>query len=167
MIESQIERLLSECDKHLARMHYAAAKMRGFMPLNPESFQRLREDEIASIDQYLFRLAKLQDAIGERLMVLFLEYLQEPNPKGKPFMDILSRLEQLGWLEDRTTWLELRKIRNSIAHQYEDEPELAAEGLNAIFTKGPVLDGIYTRLKVLYRAKLSERSNPVNGPHTT
>jgi len=158
MIEIQIDRVLSECDKHLARMRYAAAKMSGFMPLNAESFQRLQEDEIASIDQYLFRFAKLQDAIGERLMVLFLEYLQEPNPKGKAFIDILNRLEQLGWLEDRSTWMELRKIRNSIAHQYEDEPEFAAEGLNTIFTKAPVLEGIYNHLKVLYGSELSTRS---------
>jgi|GEM_PF-3109572 len=30
MIEIQIDRVLSECDKHLARMRYAAAKMSGF-----------------------------------------------------------------------------------------------------------------------------------------
>ena len=31
MIEIQIDRVLSECDKHLARMRHVAAKMSGFM----------------------------------------------------------------------------------------------------------------------------------------
>jgi len=56
--------------------------------------------------------------MGEKLFVSMLEFLQEENPKSKPFIDTLNRLEQIGLLEDKNTWLELRKIRNSIAHQY-------------------------------------------------
>ena len=121
-----------------------------FMPLNAESFQRLNEDEIEHIDQFLFRFSKLQDAIGEKLFILLLECLQEEHIKNRPFIDILNRLEQLGLLEDKNFWLELRKIRNNIAHQYEDEPQLAAEALNAIYAKKSVLENIYILLKASY-----------------
>jgi hypothetical protein len=45
---------------------------------------------------------------------------------------VINRLEQLGILEDKNVWLELRKTRNTIAHQ-EDEPQQATETLNAIY----------------------------------
>lgn len=118
-----------------------------FMPLDASKFEQLDEDEIEHIDQFLFRFAKLQDAMGEKLFVLILEFLKEEQPKTKPFIDVLNRLEQLGLLDDKNIWLELRKTRNQIAYQYEDEPQQAAEALNAIYAAKPTLENIYTSLK--------------------
>lgn len=110
----------------------------------------MTDDEVAHIDQYLYRFSKLQDVIGERLFVLVLEFLKEENIKSKPFIDILNRLEQLELLEDKNVWLKLRKIRNIIAHQYEDEPEQASVALNAIYGAKPTLEKIYLALKNRY-----------------
>ena len=154
MIELRLRRLFGECDKHLLRMSTPAARMAAFMPLQPKAFEQLDETAIATIDQFLYRFSKLQDAIGEKLLGSILEWLQEPNPKGKPFIDVLNRLEQLGWLENKGDWLELRKIRNLMAHQYEDDPQLAADGLNTIYAKRLVLEGIYSRLKRLWEERL-------------
>ncbi|MEQ1525769.1 MAG: hypothetical protein ABL911_03355 [Gallionella sp.] len=79
-----------------------------------------------------------------------LEFLKEENVKAKPFIDILNRLEQLGLLDDKNVWLELRKIRNNIAHQYEDEAQQASEALNAIYAAKPILEKIYMSLKASY-----------------
>ncbi len=59
------------------RLNHAEAKMVLFMPLNADSYLTLSEDEIEHIDQFLFRFAKLQDTIGEKLIISILEYLQE------------------------------------------------------------------------------------------
>ncbi len=150
MMRLKLEKLFAECDKHLARINRAYTKMAGFMPLDATQYQQLSDDEIEHIDQFLFRFAKLQDAIGERVFVVLLEFLQEEGIKAKPFVDILNRLEQLGLLEDKNDWLALRKIRNNIAHQYEDEPQLAAEALNAIYAAKPGLEKIYATLKARY-----------------
>jgi DNA-binding ferritin-like protein (Dps family) len=120
------------------------------MPLHTTRYQQLTEDEIEHIDQFLFRFAKLQDAIGEKLFVLILEFLEEENTRNKPFIDILNRLEQLNLLEDKNTWLELRKIRNNIAHQYEDEAQQASQALNAIYASKVILEKIYTSLRTSY-----------------
>ncbi len=151
MIESRIKKLFNECDKHLKRIDHAAEKMDAFMPLSADRYLTLSEDEIEHIDQFLFRFAKLQDTIGEKLFVSILEFLQEENPKSKPFIDILNRLEQLELLQDKNIWLELRKIRNNIAHQYEDEPEQASEALNAIYAAKLILQTIYFGLKRRYQ----------------
>ncbi len=120
------------------------------MPLDASRYAQLTDDEVEHIDQYLYRFSKLQDVIGEKLFVLVLEFLKEENIKFKPFIDILNRLEQLELLEDKNVWLELRKTSNTIAHQYEDEPEQASTALNAIYAARPTLEAIYVVLKNRY-----------------
>lgn len=146
----RIEKLIVECDKHLQRINRAHEKMAVFMPLDARKFQQLNDDEVEHIDQFLFRFAKLQDAIGEKLFILSLEFLKEENTRNKPFVDVLNRLEQIGLLDDKNVWLELRKIRNNIAHQYEDEPQPAAEALNAMYASKAILEKIYITLKARY-----------------
>ena len=84
MINLRVEKLIAECDKHLARINHAYGKMAVFMPLDAARYQVLNDDEIEHIDQFLFRFAKLQDAMGEKLFILLLEFLLEENPKNKP-----------------------------------------------------------------------------------
>jgi len=79
-----------------------------------------------------------------------LEFLKEESPKSKPFIDTLNRLEQIGLLEDKNTWLEFRKIRNNIDHQYEDDPKQASEALNSIYAVKPTLESIFLLIKVRY-----------------
>jgi len=150
MINSRIEKLIGECDKHLKRINGAYLKMSVFMPLDAKRYQQLTDDEIEHIDQFLFRFAKLQDAMGEKLFMLLLEFLKEENTRSKPFIDILNRLEQLGLMDDKNIWLELRKSRNNIAHQYEDEPQQAAAALNAVYAAKPILEKIYISLRTSY-----------------
>jgi hypothetical protein len=150
MIKLRIEKLIAECDKHVQRMSHAYTKMALFMPLDIRRYQQLSDDEVEHIDQFLFRFVKLQDAMAERLFILMLEFLKEENPKSKPFIDTLNRLEQIGLLEDKNTWLEFRKIRNNIDHQYEDDPKQASEALNSIYAVKPTLESIFLLIKVRY-----------------
>lgn len=153
MTDLRLEKVIIECDKHLKRINSAYLKMSMFMPLDAKRYQQLTDDEIEHIDQFLFRFAKLQDAMGEKLFLLILEFLKEENTRNKSFIDILNRLEQLGLLENKNVWLELRTIRNNIAHQYEDEPQQAAEALNAIYAVKPILEEIYITLKASYYSR--------------
>ena len=163
MINLRMDKLIAECDKHMQRMSYAYSKMALFMPLDINRYQQLSDDEVEHMDQFLFRFSKLQDAMGEKLFVLILELLQEENPKSKPFIDTLNRLEQIGLLENKNTWLELIKIRNTIAHQYEDEPKQASEALNAIYAVKPILESIYQLIKTRYVEMRDSVGNaPVN-----
>jgi hypothetical protein len=150
MIDLRLSKLFIECDKHLQRLNHAVTKMAVFMPLDASRYLQLNDDEIEHIDQFLFRFAKLQDAIGEKLFIAMLDFLKEENLRSKPFIDILNRLEQLELLEDKNIWLELRKIRNSIAHQYEDEPKQATDALNTIYQAKATLESIYSLLKTRY-----------------
>ena len=112
----KLEYTIKECDKHLLRLNSAHKKMGKFMPLTARSYEQLTDEEIGYIDQYLFRFAKLQDALGERLFKNLLIYLGEIT-ENKSFIDIFNRLEQLNIIDDYDSWLELRAIRNELSQR--------------------------------------------------
>ena len=70
-----------------------------------------------------------------------------------PFIDILHKLEKLELITSAELWIEVREIRNEIAHQYDDVAELAALSLNKIFDARTVLFETFSRLKACYSAR--------------
>jgi len=152
MINDKLERIFRECDTHQVRMMSAYQKIQSQLPLNPTSYAQLNEEDVTHIDQFLFRYAKLQDAIGQRLFKTMLIFLQE-EVEHLPFLDILHKLEKLKFIASAETWQELREIRNAIAHEYDDSPELMVQALNAIFSSSETLIGIYHDLKNAYKIR--------------
>ena len=73
-------------------------------------------------DQILFRFIKLQDTMGERLIPATLGHLMEAF-ESWPMRDRLDRLEKLGYI-DVEAWLRWRELRNRLAHEYPDAPDL-------------------------------------------
>ena len=89
-------------------------------------------------DQIVFRFTKLQDAMGERLVPATLASLLEPY-ENRPVRDRLDRLEKLGYL-DVGDWLRWREMRNRLAHEYPDAPELRqAQLLSAIVAAAEIV----------------------------
>ena len=76
--------------------------------------------------------------MGERLIPGTLGWLAEPF-EDWPMRDRLDRLEKLGYL-DVEAWLRWREIRNRLAHEYPDAPELGhAQLLAAIAGAADIL----------------------------
>jgi hypothetical protein len=66
------------------------------------------------------------------------------------FIDTLNKLEKLNFLPNAKEWLILRKIRNEISHQYDDEPEEMSQAINNILGQKGIIVGIYEHLKNQY-----------------
>jgi len=152
IILNKLEKIFYECNKHIQRLNSAATKMSFFMPLTSQKYINLTDDEVGNIDQFLFRFAKLQDAIGQKLFKVILLFLKE-DIEGKPFIDILNLLEKLNLLENANTWKQLRDDRNELAHNYEDESEQMSETINKLYNKKDLLIGVYTKIKLYYDNK--------------
>ena len=135
----RLQKIINECDKHILRMNSAYKKIVASLPLDAESYTKLNEDEVEHIDQYLFRFAKLQDAIGKRFFKVIFVSLEE-DIEDISFIDLLNRLEKLNILDSTEQWLELRKIRNVLSHTYEDEPEEMSIAINDIFDKKEAIE---------------------------
>lgn len=136
MIDPELYDKLSEtfdtCALHVKRMEFAKSKIAAYIPLSRNNYYTLNDELISFLDQYIFRFSKLQDIMGNRLFPLTLEVLAEPV-SDKAFIDILNRLEKLGILDSALHWIQLRKIRNDIAHEYPASLSERIEGINFLF----------------------------------
>jgi hypothetical protein len=133
-LNDSIKETFDTCALHLKRMDFAKSKVEPFIPLNIDNYFGLSDETIGFLDQYIFRFSKLQDLMGSRLFPLILEALAEPANE-KPFIDILNRLKKLGILESAFNWIQLRKIRNDISHEYPASLVERIEGINHLFDK--------------------------------
>jgi hypothetical protein len=142
----KLEKLFKECDKHLQRINEAYGDMAAFMPLNAVKYDELSKQQVQAIDQYLFRFSTLQDTMGEKLFKLFLARFEESIDR-LPFIDILNKLEKYLNIALANEWQDLRKIRNQLAHEYEDDAIEMANMLNLIYAKKEVIERIYLAIK--------------------
>jgi len=120
-------------------MNYAYKNLSHKFPLTSEKILKQSDEEIALLDQFIYRFSKLQDAIGQKLFKSVLILLDE-NVENKSAIDIFNRLEQLEVINDYETWKNLRALRNELAHEYEEDEDKLAELLNLLFEKKSQLE---------------------------
>jgi hypothetical protein len=138
---------LWEADRHVETLREALAEW----DRDPAADWRLLEADrgrVRVLDQLLFRFTKLQDAMGERLVSATLAALDEPF-EDWAMRDRLNRLEKLGFI-DVDNWLAWREIRNRLAHEYPDQPELRFAALLAVIEAARALAALYRQ----WRARL-------------
>ncbi len=145
----KLVKYFNECDKHLQRIKEAYSDIENTLPLSAKKYQNLTKDEVQDIDQYLFRFAKLQDTMGDKVFKLINEEYN-PNSQSITFMDLLNNLEKLCFIDNAKEWIILRQIRNQISHQYDDEPEEMAQAINNILNQKGIIENIYIQLKERY-----------------
>ena len=113
---------------------------------NEEKYQKLSFDNLSYLDQLIFRFSKLQDSMGNRLFPAILENLGE-DIEGKPFIDLLTKMEKLGLISSHKQWLKLRETRNSVTHEYPFFTPEIIEGLNLLIEQAEVLSSLWLNLK--------------------
>ncbi|WP_029522448.1 HepT-like ribonuclease domain-containing protein [Persephonella sp. KM09-Lau-8] len=91
------------------------------------------------IDTFVFRFIKLQDYLGQKLFRRFLEEIGELY-ENMSFIDILDKLEKLGIINSSVEWIEIRKLRNKLTHEYPDELEAIKEEINVAMNKISLLE---------------------------
>ncbi|MCF8242840.1 MAG: DUF86 domain-containing protein [Melioribacteraceae bacterium] len=123
-------------------MNYAFERISLLAPLTKEQLEKLSNDDIAHIDQLIYRFSKLQDSIGQKLFKSILFTLDE-QVSDKAAIDIFNRLEQLGIIEDYDKWKELRELRNELAHEYEEDLNETAEKLNSLLNRKSDLENYF------------------------
>jgi hypothetical protein len=132
---------LHECNQHKSRIVKAKNMLQENMPLSLEVYKRLNDIQLSFIDQLIFRFLKLQDTMGDKLFPSFLELIGEES-KRMTFIDKLNRLEELELLY-KNEWMELRKDRNEIAHEYSFNQDEVVDGINLIYNDVDKLLEIY------------------------
>jgi hypothetical protein len=149
-LNDRLHQIFDICALHLMRMDFAKSKVEPFLPLNRDNYYDLDDITIGFLDQFIFRFSKLQDIMGSRLFPSILELLAEPVSE-KAFIDILNRLEKLEIIESALQWIELRKIRNDIAHEYPASITERIEGINILFDNLELLKQIVEKCRSVFK----------------
>ena len=123
---------------HASRLNYAMKKLDKRFPLTAEAVLAISEDELPMFEFYTSRFSKLQDVMGNALFPKLLAIVGDLT-EGMTFIDKLNRLEKLGVIDSTDTWMMMRQMRNHLAHEYPNQPELTAEYLNQAFEFGQKL----------------------------
>lgn len=132
--KQKVQDNLNEGYKHLLRLEnaFTALQEQYQFPINMDNFKTILDSiqYLAYSDQIIYRFSKLQDCMGAKLFKSVLLY--EGENVNKPFLDILNRLEVIDII-NVDEWFEIRDLRNEIAHDYEDNDEIAINILNTIY----------------------------------
>ena len=145
-LKDRIIQTFDTCALHIKRMEFAKSKVSAFIPLSRDNYYSIDDETIGFLDQYIFRFSKLQDTMGSRLFPLTLEALAEPVT-DLAFIDILNRLEKLEIIDSALSWVQFRKIRNDIAHEYPASLIERIEGINILFDKLDMLRQVTERCR--------------------
>ena len=143
---AKLKTIIETCNIHRGRMLYAQGSLEKIFPVGTDNLKTLTPDQISFTDQLIYRFSQLQDTIGNKLFPLIIEGLGEDS-RNKPFIDILNRLEKLSIIDSADKWLSLREIRNIVTHEYPDNDEEIADGLNQLFREANYLSTTFDNLK--------------------
>ena len=124
--EEALRGVLTECEKHSLRMLEARDEILEMEAIDEYRIDRLSKPQVRVIDQFIFRLTCLQDAMGQKLFKYLLEAAREPLTETATFLDKLRVLERFGILDSAAEWEATRIIRNRLVHDY---PEAATRAL--------------------------------------
>ena len=125
---------LSECALHITVLDEGLAEARVWMPLSADT--SIGKEMLRVFDQIAYRFAKLQDSMGEKMLPLILELAQETVAANATFTEKLNRLERIETIPSADEWKRFRAIRNALAHEYLDDPELRASAINRFLGGG-------------------------------
>lgn len=148
--KQKVEDNLKESYKHLLRLENAFEALSEcyLFPISMDNFRMILDstEHLAYSDQIIYRFSKLQDCMGAKLFKSVLLY--EGENVNKPFLDILNQLEAIDII-NVDEWFEIRDLRNEIAHDYEDNDEVATNILNTIYKLKKDLRGILNAISSL------------------
>ena len=126
-----LERLASLAETVLREAgHLSTTDARLFaLPFDGARVEMLARDiDLAErVDAFVARFGRLQDTAADKLLPELLRQLAEPVRSA---VENLDRAEKLGLIEAADRWLEARRLRNRMVHEYQSDPAQLALALN-------------------------------------
>jgi hypothetical protein len=158
--EQSMRIYLAECSLHAEVLDDGLRDARAWIPLSPG--MPIEKEMLRILDQIAYRFAKLQDSMGEKTLPMILELAQETVPVNATFAEKLNRLERIGAIPSAEEWKKFRVVRNALAHDYPDDPELRASAINHFMEGAITLSALYWFVKE-YIATHFPGVNEING----
>jgi hypothetical protein len=88
------------------------------------------------LDSFVARFTRLQDTVGDKLLPALLSALAE---EVGPAIDNLDKAEKFGFVVSADGWMEMRRLRNQMVHEYIEDLVVLTNALNSGHAFVPVL----------------------------
>lgn len=98
--------------------------------LTTQDVQMIATDPVLAerLDAFVARFGRLQDTVGDKLLpALLLAMVETPGPA----IDNLDKAERFGWIESADEWMEMRRLRNQMVHEYIEDATVLASALRS------------------------------------
>ena len=124
------------------------------MRLDTSAVARLDIDPLLAerLDAFVSRFGRLQDTVTDKLLPALLQAMAEPRGAA---LENLDRAEKLGWLDSADQWLEMRKLRNQMVHEYIEDRVVLTDALQAGHAFVPMMLAVASRLIEKTQQRLS------------
>ncbi len=123
-----LKQISKELEIHFRRIDALIPEIKSYLPFKESDFDDI--EKIKTIDSFIYRFSKVQDRMGEKFFPLVLAELYEYK-STMALIDVLHRLEKLELLPSTDQWIEYRKLRNILTHEYPDNKDEIIEAINA------------------------------------
>ena len=119
-----------------------------------QTLKRLDIDPLLAerLDAFVSRFGRLQDTVTDKLLPALLQAMAEPRGAA---LENLDRAEKLGWLDSADQWLEMRKLRNQMVHEYIEDRVVLTDALQAGHAFVPMMLAVASRLIEKTQQRLS------------
>lgn len=95
-----------------------------------EEARKIAADPILAerLDAFVARFGRLQDTVGDKLLPALLSALAETPGAA---IDNLDKAEKLGLMASADGWMEMRRLRNQMVHEYIEDMAVLASALRS------------------------------------
>lgn len=122
-----IKDVIEKVSLHRNRAKQAADEINSFEEeLSINIFENF--EKVKTIDTFIYRFIKLQDMMGDKLFKVFLDEIGEYKD-SMSLLDVLDKLEKLELVKDASKWMDYRKLRNKLTHEYPSNEYEIIEGI--------------------------------------
>ncbi len=139
-----IYHIKEELDVHFKRIDAILPELKSYLPLDNDGFEDT--ETVKTIDSFIFRFGKIQDKMDEKLFPAILRELEEYS-NSMALIDVLNKLEKLELLDSSDDWVDYRKLRNSLTHDYPNDTDDIISAINLSIT-------VYENMKEIYHKML-------------
>ncbi len=121
-----INEIIDKVNLHKKRAKLALEEIKKWDELDSGIFEDF--EKIKTIDTFIYRFIKLQDIMGEKLFKTFLDSIGEYKD-NMSLLDVLDKLEKFEIISDANKWMEYRKLRNELTHEYPNNENDVIDGI--------------------------------------
>lgn len=156
-LSARLEFLARVTDKECQHLLATDTRLFGHL-FNVEEVQKIDTDPVLAerLDAFVSRFGRLQDTVGDKLLPALLAAMAE---KTGPAIDNLDKAEKFGWIESADGWMEMRRLRNQMVHEYIEDVVVLTSALHSGHAFVPVLTASARRCVAQTRRLLAEQAD--------